>query len=223
MPSPIAPLHKPNPGPGRPKSAKKRQAILEAAQRLFLQAGFDGVSMEQIAAESDVSKLTVYSHFTDKEGLFFAAIEQRCREQLPDDLFLIPADAPVEHVLREIGQQFHALLGSEDSIALHRMMIGDPRNSERLGTLFWTAGAARVIAGLEAFLKTAVARGELDIDNTREAAGQFLCLLKSEINQHMLCGEVGCLYAGDPDGHLNSVVTMFLRAYRATPLNTAAR
>ena len=53
-------------GPGRPKDPGKRAAILDAAKRLFVSQGFERVSMDQIAAEAGVSKLTVYSHFGDK-------------------------------------------------------------------------------------------------------------------------------------------------------------
>lgn len=206
---------KPSPGPGRPKSAKKRHAILDAAKRLFLQTGFDGTSVEQIAAEAGVSKLTVYNHFGDKEALFFASVEERCREQLPDDLFAMAPSGPAEQALRSIGHRFHALLSCADSIALHRMMLSDARNVERLGSLFWNAGPARIIAGLDTFLKATVARGELDIPDTREAAGQFLCLLKGEVNLRMLCGPIGCTHGDDAAAHVDSVVTLFLRAYRA--------
>lgn len=217
MPEATHPLPLPpaTPGPGRPKSAKKRHAILEAAKHLFLSQGFEGTSVEQIAAEAGVSKLTVYSHFGDKEALFFAAVEERCREQLPDDLFAMPASGPVDTVLRAIGHRFHALLSSTDSIGLQRMMMSDARNVERLGPLFWHAGPARVIASLDTFLRAAVARGELDIENTREAAGQFLCLLKGEVNLRMLCGPIGCVHGEDATAHVDSVVTLFLRAYRA--------
>ena len=61
-------------GPGRPKDLAKRAAILEAAKQLFLEQGYQGVSMDQIAATAGVSKLTVYSHFGDKETLFAATI-----------------------------------------------------------------------------------------------------------------------------------------------------
>ncbi len=54
-------------GPGRPKDLGKRASILEAAKRLFIEQGYLGVSMDQIAAAAGVSKLTVYSHFGDKE------------------------------------------------------------------------------------------------------------------------------------------------------------
>ena len=102
-----APLAKPadrNPsGPGRPKDLGKRLAVLEAAKRLFVTHGFSSVSMDQIAADAGVSKLTVYSHFGDKEALFFASVEERCREQLPDDLFAVSPSGPVDQALRSIG------------------------------------------------------------------------------------------------------------------------
>lgn len=208
-------LPSPSPGPGRPKSLKKRQAILDAARRLFLQAGFDGVSVEQIASEAGVSKLTVYSHFQDKEGLFFTAIEEQCRQRVPDAVFAPPAATSLARALREIGLRFHELLASDDSIALQRMLIADARNAERLGPQFWKASGERILASLDSFLATAVARGELAIDDTREAAGQFLSLLKGEINLRMLCGIGACRHGDDVDGHVDAVVRMFLRAYRA--------
>src|SRR5690606_22208157 len=60
---------RPAASPGRPKDLAKRAAILQAAERMFLQHGFEGVSMDQIAAAAGVSKLTVYSHFGDKDAL----------------------------------------------------------------------------------------------------------------------------------------------------------
>ena len=61
-------------GPGRPKDLGKRAAILEAAKSLFVDQGYNGVSMDSIAAQACVSKLTVYSHFGDKETLFTEAV-----------------------------------------------------------------------------------------------------------------------------------------------------
>src|SRR5690606_4073523 len=113
----------PTNGPGRPKDPAKRQAILEAAKALFLRRGYDGSSMDAIAAEAGVSKLTVYSHFTDKETLFSAAVKAKCEEQLPELLFALPEDAPIEKVLLNIARGFHGLVNSRESIELHRIMV----------------------------------------------------------------------------------------------------
>ena len=46
-----------------------------------------------------------------------------------------------------------------------------------------------------------------------EAAGQFLCLLKGEVNRRMLCGAAACAHGDDVEAHVGSVVDFFLRAY----------
>ena len=53
---------------------EKRAAILSAASQLFLELGFERATVDRIAQAAGVSKLTVYSHFADKEGLFVALI-----------------------------------------------------------------------------------------------------------------------------------------------------
>ncbi|MQT72625.1 TetR family transcriptional regulator, partial [Pseudomonas sp. FSL R10-0071] len=66
--------HLPPTALGRPKDMAKRQAILDAAKSLFLTHGYANTSMDAVATLAGVSKLTVYSHFTDKETLFSSAI-----------------------------------------------------------------------------------------------------------------------------------------------------
>src|SRR5690554_1573732 len=91
-----------NAGPGRPKDPAKREAILQAAQQLFLRSGYEGTSMDAIATEAGVSKLTVYSHFTDKETLYAAAIRVVCEAQLPDLFFDYPQQGEIRQALRRI-------------------------------------------------------------------------------------------------------------------------
>src|SRR4249920_3680583 len=52
------------------RSARKREAILEAATELFLTREYVGTSMEDVASAASVSKQTVYKHFSDKQTLF---------------------------------------------------------------------------------------------------------------------------------------------------------
>ena len=56
--------------PDESRSARKRRAIVEAAAGLFLAHGYQGTSMDEIAALAAVSKQTVYKNFSDKEQLF---------------------------------------------------------------------------------------------------------------------------------------------------------
>ncbi|WP_434453223.1 TetR/AcrR family transcriptional regulator [Lentzea sp. E54] len=63
--------------PGRrQRSEGKRAAILDAAEILFVEGGYDAVSVEEIAAHAQVSKRTVYDHFGDKEEIFSRVLER---------------------------------------------------------------------------------------------------------------------------------------------------
>src|SRR5215207_1645550 len=56
------------------RSAVKRQSILSAGQQLFLEHGYRGTSMDQVAATASVSKQTVYKHFGEKRELLFTIV-----------------------------------------------------------------------------------------------------------------------------------------------------
>jgi TetR/AcrR family transcriptional repressor of mexJK operon len=200
-------------GPGRPKDMEKRAAILEAAKQLFVKQGFEGTSMDAIANKAGVSKLTVYSHYRDKETLFAEAVRSKCDTLMPDELFQPDLKGPLRKQLLAIARAFFSLITSEDAIAIHRTIIANSRTAPKLADRFWQAGPLKVQEGLESFLRAEVEVGKLDIPDMHRAATQFYCLLKGECYARM---EFGC---GEPptareiDEHLNATVDFFLRAY----------
>ena len=200
-------------GPGRPKDLLKRAAILDAAKQLFIELGYQGVSMDQIAAAARVSKLTVYSHFGDKETLFAEALASKCREALPDDLFVSPPDGPLHEQLRAIGHGFFTLITSDEAISMHRMMNTPGTAENALRELFWNAGPQRLQAAFAGFLQARVDEGALRIDDTALAASQFFCLLKGELHPMMACGLCREPAPGQVARHIDATVDFFLRAY----------
>ena len=127
-------------GPGRPKDLAKRQAILDAAKRLFLSLGYASTSMDAVATEAGVSKLTVYSHFTDKETLFSAAVIAKCEEQVPTLFFEWPDGVPIEQVLLNIARGFNRLINSDESLNLHRLIMALGSQDPKLSAIFFEAG-----------------------------------------------------------------------------------
>ncbi|HJR09949.1 MAG TPA: TetR/AcrR family transcriptional regulator [Rhodanobacteraceae bacterium] len=199
-------------GPGRPKDLEKRAAILEAAKRLFPQHGFEGTSMDAVAAEAGVSKLTVYSHFGGKESLFIETIRCKCDGLLPRTLFQVDVNAPVRSQLLGVARAFFGLMMSEGALGMHRTLVASSQQSPKLAKLFWEAGPMQVQAALAEMLQKEVAARQLDVADTRRAASQFFALLKGEHHARMLFG------CGQPSGeeteaHLEATVDMFLRAY----------
>ncbi|HEY8010755.1 MAG TPA: TetR/AcrR family transcriptional regulator [Rudaea sp.] len=200
-------------GPGRPKDLGKRAAILQAAKRLFITQGFEGTSMDAIANAAGVSKLTVYSHYQDKERLFTAAVEQVCHEQMPTEIFNADLKGPIRRQLLTIARAFFALITSAEALAVHRTIVANARQSPRLAQMFWEAGPRRTQLGLESFLREEVAAGKLEIADFHRAATQFFCLLKGECHARMEFGCGEAMTQREIDEHLNATVDLFLRAY----------
>jgi TetR/AcrR family transcriptional repressor of mexJK operon len=199
-------------GPGRPKDLEKRAAILEAAKRLFPLHGFEGTSMDAVAAEAGVSKLTVYSHFGGKEALFIETIRCKCDGLMPGSLFEVNVAAPVRGQLLGIARAFFNLMMSEGALGMHRTLVASSQQSPKLARLFWEGGPMRVQAALAELLDKEVAARKLDIADTRRAASQFFALLKGEHHARMLFG-CGQPSAEETEAHLEATVDMFLRAY----------
>ena len=200
-------------GPGRPKDPGKRAAILDAAKRLFVSQGFERVSMDQIAAEAGVSKLTVYSHFGDKDSLFTEAVRAHCEEGMPTTLFVAEPDTPVRERLIAIGNAFFSMIMTPEAIAGHRILCSPQIATSSMPAAFWEAGPQRVQESFAELLERRVANGELEIGDCQRAATQFFTLLKGEPHAHAVFGFCCGGSVDSPAEHVASVVELFLRAY----------
>lgn len=210
-PAPALETHVPA-SPGRPKDMAKASAILDAARTLFTSQGFEGASMDQIANAAGVSKLTVYSHYGDKETLFSAVVKSYCEQELPDSLFQTAPDVAIRERLIRVGRAFFAFIASPEAVAGHRMLCAPRMADSPLTRAFWEAGPQRVQDVFADLLRRRIASGDLEIDDVPRAAGQFLTLLKGEPHARMV---FGCCELGreGAERHIAATVDLFLRAY----------
>ncbi len=82
--------------PLTPRARAKRERIHQAAQRLFMQLGFEATSMDAIAEAAAVSKPTLYRYYQSKEALFIAVLEHLALHQLSEDALLVLRDRPMD-------------------------------------------------------------------------------------------------------------------------------
>jgi AcrR family transcriptional regulator len=61
---------------------ERRQQLLDIGRHLFAERGFEGTSIEEIAAQADVSKPVVYEHFGGKEGLYAVVVDREVERLL---------------------------------------------------------------------------------------------------------------------------------------------
>src|SRR4029450_1928793 len=67
--------------PSSDEESSKRRQILDGARKVFMDLGFDGASMNEIARSAGVSKGTLYVYFADKSRLFEAIVEAEALQQ----------------------------------------------------------------------------------------------------------------------------------------------
>ncbi len=61
---------------------ERREQLLDIGRRLFAERGFEGTSIEEIAAQAGVSKPVVYEHFGGKEGLYAVVVDREVERLL---------------------------------------------------------------------------------------------------------------------------------------------
>jgi len=162
-----------------------------------------------------VSKLTVYSHFGDKESLFSEAVRAHCEQGMPASLFVAEPEKPLRERLTDIGRAFFAMIMTPEAIAGHRILCSPQATASDLPTMFWDAGPKRVQDAFAAMLERRIEAGELEIDDPQRAASQFFTLLKGEAHAQAVFGYACSGRVDSPEQHVAAVVELFLRAYAA--------
>src|SRR6266487_2397932 len=87
------------------EDSSKRRQILDGARKVFMDLGFDGASMNEIARAAGVSKGTLYVYEADKSGLFDAIVEDEALEK-GKIAYNLDLRRDVETTLREFGQTY---------------------------------------------------------------------------------------------------------------------
>jgi TetR/AcrR family transcriptional repressor of mexJK operon len=200
---------------GRPKSAEKRQAILDAATPLFLEKGLQGASMDAVAAAAGVSKQTVYSHFQNKEALFSACIKAKVASYGFEEAGFTGVTAEVGEALFGLTKRFMALIFDPEVVAMHRVVQGEAMSYPRIASLFFENGPAATKAAVGAFLQHLIDQGALRSHDTRYAASLLLNMAFGEFHMKLQFGLIDAVPEAELDAHLRRVVGDFLRLYQA--------
>jgi TetR/AcrR family transcriptional regulator of autoinduction and epiphytic fitness len=188
-----------------------REAIVVAAEQLFLGRGFGAVSMDDLAEAAGVARRTLYNQFASKEEIFremLARLSSQLEKAFPPG---IETQSDVEDVLRLVGQQILELHKYPQYLGFLRMVAADSR-------LFpWIADAFAAVMDpqTERFTRLfadLTADGILNCRNPLIAAHQFMGLLNEFSLWPWMMGREA-VPAPDKDV-VEEAVQMFLQHYR---------
>jgi TetR/AcrR family transcriptional repressor of mexJK operon len=200
--------------PGRPKDSAKREEIVNAATYLFMEKGYALTSMEAVAKQANVSKLTIYSHFDDKSELFRAIIQNRCNRLGMPQTFLDQASLPPQEVLLQIAQQAVSIIFRADSIRLMRVVQAEAIRHPEIVQIYYEVGPRRIKKAFAELLGEFDRQGKLSIAEPERATEQFFSLLKGERLNRVLMGLPPEGNESQLAAHAQATVDCFLAAYR---------
>jgi TetR/AcrR family transcriptional repressor of mexJK operon len=200
------------------RSAPKHRAILEAATTVFLNNGYLGTSMDEIAALARVSKQTVYKHFADKERLFVEIVTNTVNEisdPVYEEVLNLADSGDIEADLRDLARRLLKGVMQPRLLQLRRLVIGEASRFPALGRTFYERGPGRTIAALATTFERLAARGVLRLEDPELQAIHFNWLIMSApLNQAMLLGSDEPPTPANLKRHADSAVRVFLAAYR---------
>jgi TetR/AcrR family transcriptional regulator, mexJK operon transcriptional repressor len=161
--------------PTRAEAERRLGTLLETAMRLFLERGYEAVSVEEIAKRTGVAKRFIYARYDDKSELFAAAVEHTILGRLEGALHEIePSRRGVERGLYELGQKLLSVALQPDAIALHRLFVSSAAQFPDVTKRFVERNRDRAVGEVERVFKFYADRGEIELPQPRLMIEQFL-------------------------------------------------
>ena len=199
------------------RSARKRLTILSAGRDLFLSHGYQGTSVDQIAATAEVSKQTVYKHFGDKHELLLAIVDDALENAVTpflDRISALAGTAELEADLTALAADYLRAVLQEPVVQLRRLVVGEANRMPELAQLYYNQAPARTLAAFADSFSALHRRGLLQVTEPAVAAEHFAFLIIGRsIDQALFYGGPQVLAGVDVDRHVRAGVHVFLAAY----------
>lgn len=163
----------------------RRQAIIAAARRSFLENGYAATSMSGLLNELGGSKATLWSYFRSKAELFAAVLEDETaasREELLEDL---SASADLQTTVTTFCRNFMRKTAQADAVAAWRLVVGESGRFPELGQIFYEHAAMRVERALADYLAGQIACGRLRDEDPLNMAQVLLGLCATQRDRRL--------------------------------------
>ncbi|MGH6848404.1 MAG: TetR/AcrR family transcriptional regulator [Methylocella sp.] len=198
--------------PTRQEAERRHHNLLTTATRIFLEKGWDGASVDEIARDSGVAKRFIYARYPDKAALFAGAFEGFIEEQIGSLRIFEPAQEDVEEGLCALGKRLLDLALRPEVLAFHRLFIAEAPRFPALAKLFVERNRHRPLSEILRVLAIYADRGMIEFGNPEFLAEQFFILVAGVPQRLALLG--GREEPSQEDRRLEAAVRLFLYGCR---------
>lgn len=198
------------------RSTRKQHAIVDAATTLFLEHGYLGTSVDQIAARAAVSKPTVYRFFADKEHLLteivLGALDRR-GDPFRAKLAALADTDDLGSELPGLARDYIKVVTQPAGLALRRLVIGASHQLPELARAYYDRAQEQTLGALADVFAQLGRRGLLELDEARTAASHFAFLVLGEVLDKSLFCPDNLFSDAELERQAESGVAAFLSIY----------
>lgn len=202
---------------GRPSASEAATRIghlLDVAAEVFMEKGYEGASVGEIASRANASKQTLYSRYPTKAELFTAVMSRRCEEGLIRFTDILQSNVSVADVLKSFAEELIRSSLDQRWTRLLRTIIGTAETFPELGQTFWRIGPERALEIISQFLAERMKKHELRKDDPLEAAHLFLTMCSGRFWLRDLLGIHPRVTPTEVEQYTREVVQIFLSIYK---------
>lgn len=194
---------------GRP-SGRTGDDLIAVAREVFLERGYAGASMDEVAKRAQISKASLYREHPSKSALYAAVVRQWTmagRNAMRPALERLRGSGDIREGLTGLAETMHAGVLSEPVLAMRRLVTAEAQAQPEVAERYLDESWNRNIGDLAEVLRTMAGEGRLVLDDPRIAAEQFTWLvIGAPLNARLLGGGAGAL-------HIDRAVDLFLAGY----------
>jgi len=196
----------------RLKSESRRQAIMDVAETLFHEKGFEQTSMDQIKTLVGMSKATLYNYFESKEELFLDVMHRFARDIMMRLYEELDPAADIVVTLQRFGEELLEFLCQPKIIAAQRVAFAESGRA-KVGKDFYEYGPLQVRLQIAKYMQACMQLNKLRQDDPELTALYLLSLLQAEMQFPLLLEAVPVEQLPPVPVAVNRALAVFMRAY----------
>lgn len=202
-----------------PRITRSRAAIVSGATEVFLANGYEGTSIDDVAAAAGIARRTVYNVYGDKDALFRAVLSQATEiaESYAARLADVPTDADTgdaERVLVALARELADSIVGGRVIALRRLLLSEVKRFPDLAADYYDRAPGLVMRTLADAIARFHTAGALHAPDAERAGEHFAFLtIGASLDRGMFEAEPSAGVAAAAHERAESGARAFLRAY----------
>ena len=188
--------------------AARSQALTDTAAELFLERGYEGVSIDELIGRVGGSRRNVYGRFGGKQGLFIDVVTRLCDDQTQPLRDLDIGEGEIGPTLTIFGKRMLEIVLQPRTLALHRLMISEGQRFPDLAQSILRSGHETGTAILAEWLRGRPGLRHGPSPETR--AEQFVLLLTAGPQLRALTGHTAPVSPDERAHHVRETISTFL-------------